>query len=117
MATAAPSYLLDASGDFLTLAGGLGLETVELLRQTAAGGFEAAVTVRAVREEPSRKTVAGQMEAADLVWHLYGPDVGERGVLARDRIRDHSGALWAAMGVSLMGLSDQWRVPTTRVAT
>jgi hypothetical protein len=108
----APAWDFDFADDFLFADG---LETVLLLRQTSAGQYAAGVEVRAVRESPDRSKVAGLMEAATLVWHLHGPDVGAEGVRPEDRIQDFAGAQWNVKDASLAGVADQWRCPSLMV--
>ncbi len=91
-----------------------GLETVVLKRQQADGTFAAGIGVRATREPPNKRTVAGQMEAADVVFHLHGPDVGEDGVRPGDRISDYEEHDYTATGATLAGMLDTWRTPAVR---
>ena len=112
MPASPPVWDFDYQDDFLVVDG---LEAVDLLRQRADGTYEAAVAVRAVRESPNKSRVAGQMEAADAVFHLFGPDVGAAGVRPGDRIADHAGAQWSVSGATLGGVLDQWRCPSIRV--
>jgi electron transfer flavoprotein alpha/beta subunit len=107
MPTSPPTWGFNFAEDFLLVDG---LESVELARQLADGTYGAAVTVRAVRESPNRKTSAGLMEGADVVFHLHGPDVGAAGVHRGDRITDSEGNSWDATGATLAGVLDQWRV-------
>lgn len=114
----------DMDGDFLLADG---WELVHLLRQSADGTFGDPVgPIFALRETLNKKTVAGRMEAADVVWHLdavggAAPDgtavagVGDDGVTRGDRIRDSSSVLWSVTDPSQAGASDQWRCPGTRV--
>lgn len=113
-----PAWDLDFAGDFLVADG---REVVLLSRLNADGTYGAAVEVIATRESPNKKTVAGLMEAADLVFHLHSK-AGAAGTGAAvtelrrgDRITDHEGKVWDAQGCTLAGVLDQWRVPTVQV--
>jgi hypothetical protein len=112
MPATAAQWDFDPSDDFLIADG---IETVELRRLKADGTYEAAVDCRAVREPMNKKTVAGQMEAADLVFHLHGPDVGAAGVRGKDKLTDAAGVEWAVSNPSLAGVVDQWRCPVTKI--
>lgn len=113
-------------GDFALVDG---WELVYLLRQQSDGTFATAVgPVRAARESVNKRTVAGQMEAVDLVFHLDAtegdaPDgtetvgVGDGGVRTGDRIRDAADREYEVKGPALEGAEDQWRCPCTRVPT
>jgi hypothetical protein len=115
---------LELDGDFRVADG---WELVHLKRQTPAGEYAAPVgPVFALRESLNKRTVAGQMEAADLVWHLDAtagdaPDgtatvgVGDDGVRTGDRIRDAAGVEYSVNGPTLEGATDQYRCPCTKV--
>lgn len=92
-----------------------GLETVVLKRQQSDGTFATGIGVRAVREPPNKRTVAGQMEAADVVLHLHGEDVGAEGVRPGDRVEDYEGHAYTVTGATLAGMLDTWRVAAVRV--
>lgn len=111
MAASAPVWAFDYAEDFLIVDG---LETVNLLRQNSDGTFAAPVEVRAVREMPNKKTAAGLMEAADIIFHLYQPDVGEEGVRPLDQIQDAAEETWSVNSAALGGILDQWRCPATK---
>lgn len=112
MATAAPDWEFDYAEDFLIVDG---LETVHLLRQTSAGEYATAVEVRAVRENPDKRKVAGLMENAEIIFHLYAPDVGDTGIRPGDRIEDYTGKQYTANSAALGGVFDQWRCPCVGV--
>lgn len=112
MATSAPAWAFGYADDFLIVDG---LETVHLLRQSSAGAYAGAVEVRAVRENPDKNKTAGLMEASDIIFHLFAPDVGEDGVRPGDRIEDYTGDQYSVNGAGLGGVFDTWRCPSTKV--
>lgn len=106
-----------------------GWELVSLLRQAADGTYAAAVTpIFAARESVNRRNVAGQMEAADVVFHLDASDgdapdgtatvgVGATGIRTGDRIKDAANVEYEVKGPTLEGAEDQWRCACVRVPT
>lgn len=106
-----------------------GWELVSLLRQNSGGTFDAAVTpIFAVREAVDKRKVAGQMEAADVIFHLDASDgdapdgtatvgVGSTGVRPGDQIQDAVGRNYGISGATLEGAEDQWRCPCVKVPT
>jgi hypothetical protein len=120
---------LELDGDFRVADG---WEPVYLIRQNADATYADAVgPIFALREALNKRSVAGQMEAADVVWHLdasepeagtLAPDgvteivgVGAEGVRAGDRIRDAADVLYSVTGATLEGATDQYRCPSIKV--
>lgn len=121
--TRSGNWDLDFEGDFRVVDG---WELVTLRRQNADATYTDAGPIFAARESVNKKTVAGQMEAADCVFHLDAqagdaPDgtptvgVGDDGVSTGDRIRDAVGREYEVKGPTLEGAEDQWRCPVTKV--
>lgn len=101
----------DMYGDFRVADGP---ECVRLRRQTPDGAFGPSVNCDyALRETLNKKTAAGMMEAADIVWHLDAEEVGEIGVARGDLIIDCDGIEYRVESPTLAGASDQWRCPST----
>jgi hypothetical protein len=107
-----------------------GWELVYLLRQESDGEYADPVgPILAARESVNKRTVAGQMQAANLVFGLdatggTAPDgeteleeIGADGVRTGDRIRDAANVEYEVQNPTLEGAEDQWRCPVVRVPT
>lgn len=91
-----------------------GPESVRLRRQLSDGNYDADVDCKyAIREVLNKKTTAGMMESADIVWHLDGDEVGTAGVAHGDQIIDAVAVEYRIETPTLAGASDQWRCPCT----
>lgn len=122
--TRSGNWDLDFEGDFKVVDG---WELVTLRRQNADATYTDVGPIFACRESVNKKTVAGQMEAADSIFHLdvdggTAPDgetetvgVGDTGVTTGDRIRDAASREYEVKGPTLEGAEDQWRCPVTKV--
>lgn len=113
MPAAPPEWAFNFQDDFLVADG---IETVTLIRQTAAAADADEEDGRGFWESPDFKTLS-LIGSVDRVWNLFADDFADplaTPILPADRIRDHTGAEWVVQRATLDGIGDQWRLDTVK---